>query len=944
MPSSFASSRKTSRFGRAVRLGFSIAVVAYGCAVDPDNLQPTPAGSGNEGGELSGQGGSRTVGKGGTSSGGSGSSAGSDDAGGGGIVGGGGVPSDEPAPPACGDGRKQGREACDDSNLEAGDGCDPECRVETCGNLRVDSGEECDPPAAGSCTSSCSFVRVNCGNGHVNEDAENPSHDEECDDGNDVAGDGCFDCRFECGDRRIDRAIGEDCDKGLSPDNCSDTCHWLPTCGDGEVDQASGEQCDPSNGVTCVACRIVTPPSGCAGGAGNESAGGNGGCPGTETECTPLGVAEQIQNGTFDANATGWTPHSNQVTLSLANDGDPAPKSLDVALARGEIRAQSGAYQCVPVQAHRSYSFSGRYRIPSDAPASVGASVAVVLYTGSRCQGAFVGTPGAGPLGVVRDTWTPYELTIDTSALSGEGHLLLRLDTVRPGAVTGAHVLWDSVSLTSAAGICGNCELDAGEACDDGNRASGDGCSASCGIERCGDGSQSAGEQCDDGNALFGASGDNCTPTCRMPSSCESCALASCHAELDACLGLEGEAQAGPRAGTARSTLCDELRLCAQATSCQLVRRTNVVDGAFLENCYCGTAGDDCFETGGGANGSCRAEVEAALETTKPPTLVARLSGADERYEVFAAAKDLLACELGGCSGSCVRESSCGDGYRQDRDLDLQFFVDGQYVACADHRTTTKRGCSFEECDDGNVAPGDGCDQHCLLEACGNYLVQAGEECDDGNVAPGDGCDEDCQAEYDCGNGVVESIEQCDPPGGEHDCTQAELATDPTKCACDTQCKRAVCGNGTVQKPLEECDPPDGVFCGDACKRLDQGPCETCIAANPDVAAVNDYFCTDADCIAVKQCIFDSGCFWPLGAYACYCGPDTLECHDNPRFVPVGPCKGLIGAAVGPPGLENAVVLERSTQTDNPAGRAFAVVSNAAEGGCLQECFPNAEE
>ena len=106
---------------------------------------------------------------------------------------------------------------------------------------------------------------------------------------------------------------------------------------------------------------------------------------------------------------------------------------------------------------------------------------------------------------------------------------------------------------------------------------------------------------------------------------------------------------------------------------------------------------------------------------------------------------------------------------------------------------------------------------------------------------------------------------------------------------------------------------------------------------------MNDYFCTDADCITLKQCIIDSGCFYPLGAYACYCGPNITECHDNPKFVPVGPCKDLIGAAVGPPGLENAVVLERSTLTDNASGKAFAVVSNAVD-GCFEECFPNASQ
>lgn len=49
-----------------------------------------------------------------------------------------------------------------------------------------------------------------------------------------------------------------------------------------------------------------------------------------------------------------------------------------------------------------------------------------------------------------------------------------------------------------------------------------------------------------------------------------------------------------------------------------------------------------------------------------------------------------------------------------------------------------------EECDDGNVVNGDGCDLSCTLTRCGNAFVTAGEECDDGNRIPRDGCENDC--------------------------------------------------------------------------------------------------------------------------------------------------------------------------------------------------------
>ena len=61
------------------------------------------------------------------------------------------------------------------------------------------------------------------------------------------------------------------------------------------------------------------------------------------------------------------------------------------------------------------------------------------------------------------------------------------------------------------------------------------------------------------------------------------------------------------------------------------------------------------------------------------------------------------------------------------------------------------------QCDDGNVASGDGCRANCTLEICGDGLLDAGEQCDDGN----DGCDSACRFEG-CGDGVTVIGEECD--------------------------------------------------------------------------------------------------------------------------------------------------------------------------------------
>ena len=103
-----------------------------------------------------------------------------------------------------------------------------------------------------------------------------------------------------------------------------------------------------------------------------------------------------------------------------------------------------------------------------------------------------------------------------------------------------------------------------------------------------------------------------------------------------------------------------------------------------------------------------------------------------------------------GCDDTCAREpsSTCGDG-----DVDLA---------------------AGEECDDGGRVTGDGCDGECFLEpapSCGDGTLDLAddEQCDDGNTDAGDGCGPACQFEpvgQFCGDRVVDANEVCDdgPP------------------------------------------------------------------------------------------------------------------------------------------------------------------------------------
>jgi cysteine-rich repeat protein len=106
----------------------------------------------------------------------------------------------------CGNGQVDPGESCDEGAANSPTGaCTDECLKATCGDGKVEAGvEECDSgsqPGSTSpktddpnCDSSCKLTR--CGDGVVQIGGSRP--DEQCDDGNNVAGDGCSPtCQFE---------------------------------------------------------------------------------------------------------------------------------------------------------------------------------------------------------------------------------------------------------------------------------------------------------------------------------------------------------------------------------------------------------------------------------------------------------------------------------------------------------------------------------------------------------------------------------------------------------------------------------------------------------------------------------------------------------------------------------------------------------------------------
>jgi cysteine-rich repeat protein len=155
----------------------------------------------------------------------------------------------------------------------------------------------------------------------------------------------------------------------------------------------------------------------------------------------------------------------------------------------------------------------------------------------------------------------------------------------------------------------------------------------------------------------------------------------------------------------------------------------------------------------------------------------------------------------------------CGDG-NVDPGEECDDANDDNQDACLDDCTNATCGDGYlqdgvEGCDDGNDDDGDECTNACELAACGDAIVHEGvEQCDDGNQSNTDACTNACE-DAACGDGFVQAdVEQCD------DGNQSN--TDE----CTNTCEEAACGDGFVQ-PGEECDDSnqnsnDG--CSNLCK------------------------------------------------------------------------------------------------------------------------------
>ncbi len=237
--------------------------------------------------------------------------------------------------------------------------------------------------------------------------------------------------------------------------------------------------------------------------------------------------------------------------------------------------------------------------------------------------------------------------------------------------------------------------------------------------------------------------------------------------------------------------------------------------------------------------------------------------------------------DCSGFDGACVITERCGDGFLNGNEVCDKGVLNGQPNQCnlqCTGITASICGNSIpeagEDCDDGNSIDTDSCTTLCRLTICGDGVVQnpngqgSNEICDDGllNGQPNQ-CNSQCTGITSvlCGNNVVEAGEQCDDGNN--------IDGD----SCTNACLDAVCGDGIKHDGIEECD--DGLTgslsCSAGCKLT---KCGDGVVQNPNGLGVseicelgNEVECSDsfgykgkalcsgtceayADCVAIEKC------------------------------------------------------------------------------------------
>ena len=596
----------------------------------------------------------------------------------------------------CGDGITwAGIEGCDDANTVNTDGCTNICALATCGDGFLQPGEMCDDGNlvnTDACRNTC--MAATCGDGFVQTGVET------CDDGNTSNTDACLTTCVvaRCGDAILHIGV-EACDDGntIQTDTCTNSCR-VPGCGDGIVQ--AGEACDDGNQSNTDACRTNCMAATCGDGfiqVGVETC-DDGNTVNTDA-CPASCMAARCGDGFV------------QTGVEACDDGnvlntDACPSTCTVARC-GDGFVQAGVDTCDDGNLINGDGCENSCRLTNGQPCTMGMQCDSLVCDPVMMVCEPANTCGNG----VREG---TEVCDDGNTTNGDGCEASCLLTNGEMCTMDNQCDSGNCDNTTNPGICepvvgcGNNIVNAGEGCDDGNTANGDGCNAQCNIENgfpcnqtppgdvddascqsgvcdttggqpgtcepanvCGNSVREGTEICDDGNVT---NGDGCESTCKL-SNGEMCTM-------------DNQCQSGN---------CDPASMtCEPAVGC----------GNGILN-----TGEGCDDgdnvAGDGCNATCDIENSFPCNATPPG-------------DIGNPSCESLICDKSGSTvGTCEPANTCGNNKLE----------------------------AGEGCDDGAKVSGDGCNAACKIEdgdpcntntngAIGDDSC-ASDACDDAGGAPG---------------------------------------------------------------------------------------------------------------------------------------------------------------------------------------------------------------
>ena len=400
---------------------------------------------------------------------------------------------------------------------------------------------------------------------------------------------------------------------------------------------------------------------------------------------------------------------------------------------------------------------------------------------------------------------------------------------------------------------CGDGEVDPGEACDDGNTESSDGCRADCaGTEICGDGQLDPGEACD-----TTAPG----PPAGSPS---DTAYFGDHVyqwvNPDPELGWEAAKAHCEGLGGYLATITSAEEQAAVASIRSGSPRHRWIGLTLQDHTVRWVTGEPVEFT------------RLTIIHTSPNSRFGRIDppvlGSDWTLTALSANPFICEFDAGACSANCG--ATCGDGIREGAESCDDGFRNGTWDHClADCSGAQVCGNGVVEpgelCDDG-VANGlvGACNTRCGLPLCGDGVVQDGEACDDGALVGEGYCLNDCSGLQTCGDGLTQGSEACD-----------DGALNGTFDRCVADCSAmATCGDGVIQAS-ETCD--DGANTGEL------GSCwPDCRPVVPCLGVLDVAPCDDGDPCTSDRCSTDGRCLnEPACADGCLEGVGTCYACDD---------------------------------------------------------------